>query len=54
MKKVENFGKVELYDTIDKLFDIVLQWDDDNSERAIQRCYANGIDTKILAEFFGK
>lgn len=54
MKKIENFGKVELYDTIDKLFDIVLQWDDDNSERAIQRCYANGIDTKILAEFFGR
>lgn len=54
MKKIENFGKVELYDTIDKLFDIVLQWDDDNSERAIQRCYANGIDTEILAEFFGR
>lgn len=54
MKKVENFSKAELYDTIDKLFDIALQWDDDNSERVIQRSYANGIDTKILAEFFGK
>ena len=51
---VENFSKAELYDTIDKLLDIVLQWDNDNSERAIQRCYANGVDTKILAEFFGK
>lgn len=54
MKNIEEITKTELFKTVDVLLDICLEWDNDNSERLIQRCYANGISTYTLAKFFHK